>query len=587
MFKFTTSRALRRFCVTAVMFLFFCSLPRQASALTDAWEALTGSSTGAIEDQAFAIETMQSGSTATVGFSRSEGPLILSGAAHPMVQVLDRLGNTVSVRQYGFFSDATHFDIVQLSNGDLVWVATILRDGPYGWDILVCRVTQSLNMVWIKRISTWHNEYVASVIECANGELAIAGFVDDDPNVNKFEAFAARLNAANGASIWSRIYGSGYQTDERSVCIRELSNGDFVLSGRAEQPGLQGQEDAMILKIDAGGVPLIASYYGPLNSNDSFRDMEIDANDNVIACGESCPTTTPTSNIFLGRISGATLAPLQPLSLYTPTLDNNTHCGAWGIDPSQNYGGDYVVTGHLEQTAGSDKDLFLMEVSFLLGPPVWTKYFGDPDHDDFGRDVSIFSNQHPIYTNKWERGYHVAGTRWGNQSTQLDWYNLRTGFRGSTDCDQYVDLSHSQFQRDLSTQFAMFEWTGTSNIPEPDYDIVFGAYVFCQAQVDLTSGGIKRSLIVNAEDFNSENDEAHNLDAVVPQGEALRINFIEKPDGAQTFGVYDLQGRTMMSGSFNIDAANSYFELNTVGLSPGLYLVNLSGGVNIKMMVTP
>ncbi len=587
MLNFKTSGNFLRICAAAGMLLFYCALPRQAAAFTDAWETVSGTGAGAKEDQAFAIETLQSGSTATVGFSRSEGPLILSGAAHPMVQVLDRTGLMVSVRQYGLFSDAENYDIIQLSNGDLVWVATIKGDGPYGWDMLICRTTVSLNTVWMKHISTWHNEYVTSVIECANGELAIAGYVDDDPNVNKFEAFAARLHAANGNTIWSNIYGSGYLTDERALCIRELSTGDFILAGRAEQPGVPGEEDALLIKINGGGVPVLASYYGPLNSNDSFRDMEIDGSDVIIAAGESCPTTQPTSNIMLAKVSSVNLLPLLPLNLYSSAQDNNTHCGAWGIDPSHQFYGEYVVTGYIELTANAPKELFLMEVPGNFGQENWARHFGDENNDDYGRDVAIFEMPHPIYSGKIERGYHVAGTRYWNQYSQRDWYNIRTGYRGTTDCDISFDLDNFNVQRDVSCLFGLIDWPGTTNMPEPNIDITNSEHVHCEAEVDITSGGIKRSLIISAEDLNTDRDQARNYDAAVPQGDALRINFSEELEGSQTFGVYDLQGRKMMSGSFNIEAANSYFELNTAELSPGLYLVNLSGGINIKMMVTP
>ena len=117
------------------------------------------------------------------------------------------------------------------------------------------------------------------------------------------DAFIAKFNAS-GARQWATLYGGG--SSEYAFGLACDSYGNVIISGTtlsidfpvsaAFQASHGGGSDVTVLKMDANGTPIWATYYGGSANEGSWSDVDVDANGNVILTAWTSSSDFPVYN---------------------------------------------------------------------------------------------------------------------------------------------------------------------------------------------------------------------------------------------------------------------------------------------------
>jgi hypothetical protein len=159
----------------------------------------------------------------------------------------------------------------------------------------------------------------------AGRDVYVVGYTDSanfktsaplQPARNGFgnDAFAARLNAAGSALVYSTyLGGSGSDTayDVKVDAAGTAHIAGFTSSNNfptvaAIQPAYRGSGDAFVSQINAGGSALIySSYLGGSNGSEQAYGIALDAGGDVYVTGETNSTNFPVANPLQAAFGGA------------------------------------------------------------------------------------------------------------------------------------------------------------------------------------------------------------------------------------------------------------------------------------------
>ena len=179
-----------------------------------------------------------------------------------------------------------------------------------------------------------------SIVVTQDGGYAIAGYTERSAPL-PFPAhrdFCLLKTDAAGNLLWVKTYGlvnvSGEAINEEANSLVELADGSLVLAGFRKQ----GEEDVMVVKTDANGLQIGATYiYGAPNSKEIGNSVSVAANGDIVIAGEDRPSTT--SQVLVVRLTAA-LAPVWQHSYdVVPLVDDVAYASTVAND------GTIVVAG--------------------------------------------------------------------------------------------------------------------------------------------------------------------------------------------------------------------------------------------------
>lgn len=150
---------------------------------------------------------------------------------------------------------------------------------------------------WLKHIHSSGAEEVDGIVLGPGGSVVIAGSFDQTIDLGGGPLTAASRNnlfvakfGPNGQHVWSRSFSGGFSSVAR---LKLLSNGDVVVAGDfygsvtfgSTTLSSVGDQDVFIARISSLGDPIWARSGGS-SSRDSIKDISVDPDDNIAACGE-------------------------------------------------------------------------------------------------------------------------------------------------------------------------------------------------------------------------------------------------------------------------------------------------------------
>ncbi|MBI2269967.1 MAG: SBBP repeat-containing protein [Bacteroidetes bacterium] len=256
------------------------------------------------------------------------------------------------------------------------------------------------------------NVYIAAETSSPNN-IAAGGFLNVYTGGGWYEGFVTKFDAA-GNRLWGTYYGAGFakNTQATSVAVDNIgnvyaagftNNNANISLGGFQNAFAGGGTDAFLVKFDANGNRLWATYYGGPGA-DWGLGVSTDPFGNVYLAGTTASLSGIASGGFLNVIPpgwalNAFLVKFDPAGnrLWATYYGNSASEYGWAVvtDAFGNvYLGGYtaslagIASGGFQNVHGGNLfDAFLVKFD-AAGNRLWATYYGG-NADDLGRDLAV------------------------------------------------------------------------------------------------------------------------------------------------------------------------------------------------------
>jgi len=188
------------------------------------------------------------------------------------------------------------------ASGELLWVKTVGTDrndaanavvavaddfvltgvsknteGPDN-DLLSIRFDTSGTIVWESRLSTNDLEEGRDIIRTQDGQLVVAGLVNNQQN-----GLLLKLDAATGDTLWTNVIGDP-QLEDGLNALTELDNGDIAATGfQVQADGID--VGVLLVRSNTDGETIFSNRLGDEQYLDEGRDIIETVNGNLVIAG--------------------------------------------------------------------------------------------------------------------------------------------------------------------------------------------------------------------------------------------------------------------------------------------------------------
>ncbi len=387
-----------------------------------------------------------------------------------LVFLLPFFSNSQSLFQntYGTLdAEERAFDMVVLDDHSVITFGDRYETSTFERTGYLLKVDEDGNEQWNRQLSSNEELYGTSICQLPNGNVFLAGYDYDVPNL-QFGLMVAEYNESNGLPVYQKTHELNMNVEAKGV-IPMSDNGAIVL---CEAEDLI-DSNSMLVKINSSGdtawTKLIDLY-----SDDEFPASIVTVSDGVVISG----SVGGTSDIFVAKFNfdgnlqweqrhqtsetdlsgGLAVIPSGGFYLTGTSTDNTT--GAYKmvgfkLDASGNevwkncynldhnkfdfgYGADvmpdggaiFVGSGHKADTSNF-RDLMLVRTD-ATGTPLWTNFYGNVLAET-GYAVKVDGNR-------------IVGCGKGDVSDSEDVLILSTDFDGNT----MVGIGETESEANLS-----------------------------------------------------------------------------------------------------------------------------------------
>jgi len=181
-----------------------------------------------------------------------------------------------------------------------------------------------------------------------------------------------------GDTLWTRAYGDS--SSERGRCVRQTSDGGYIIAGRTRSFGA-GDWDIYVIKTDSAGDTLWTRTYGGIRTEFGFAVMQT-LDGGYIIVGETASFGAGMADVYIVKTDAA------GDTLWTRTYGGAGDDKCYSIDHA--WGGGYVFGGHSQSPNPYQHDFFLLRTD-TLGNSVWRP--GRPQTEG----ISSWENTRPLF----------------------------------------------------------------------------------------------------------------------------------------------------------------------------------------------
>jgi uncharacterized delta-60 repeat protein len=482
-------------------------------------------------------------------------------------------------------------------------------------DMLVIKFTPAGNIAWIRTFNGIHNagDYAFDVTVDVSGNVYMTGRCDNGlPTLSDYttvkynssgvlqwsatyngpvdgidEATAVRIDNSGNVYVTGKSPGTGTNLDIVTVKYNSsgveqwvqringtansidyptsmalTSTGDVVVAGTLLNTGAGA--DFAVIKYSSSGTQLwFAVHNNPvINGGDLAKSVEVDASDNIIACG----FTDNGFNVSQSKYDFLTIkynsnGVQQWLANYNGAANSSDFANDLAVDLN----GNVYVTGGTYVSLLADSNFITIKYS-PTGTQLWVAHYnGTGSASDVARTITVDAQGNAYIT-----GGSVGPTMDDyatvkyNTGGQMQWV-MRYNGPGNQN-----DFTNSIVVTDMGEAYV----TGKSVGSGTDYDIAT----------------IKYAPLVGINPVNNEipNTYALNQNYPNPFNPTTIISFDIPKDGNAILKIHDINGRNVSTPvNENLKAGKYNITFNAVNLPSGVYFYTLSTNsfTNTKKMI--
>ena len=252
--------------------------------------------------------------------------------------------------------------------------------GGYEEDVYLLKTDGSGNELWSKTYGTGSgSSYGESVQQTIDGGYIIVGTIYSNQSAED-DIYLIKTDG-NGNQLWYKLFGGPNNLD-LGYSVQQTTDGGYIIAGSFEAT-------VYLIKTDDSGNELWAKTYVAGSGGSYGYSVQQTSDGGYIIVAEIWDNS---QDVYLIKTDG------NGNELWTKTFGGLNY-DEYGYSVQQTSDGGYVIAGSKEENSFSEiYDVHLIKTDGN-GNELWTKTFGVPNYNEYGRSVQQTS----------DGGYVIAG----------------------------------------------------------------------------------------------------------------------------------------------------------------------------------
>jgi len=330
----------------------------------------------------------------------------------------DKFGDTLWTHSFGGNLTETNATLQQTSDDGFILSGTS-QSFNTGYQISLIKIDHHGDLQWSKFYTITGNDRGTDVMETADHGFIVSGWGNFG---NDYRMILMRTDNL-GNPYWANTYGFGGNNREFSYCVRQTSDGGFILGGSS----YLNKTEMLFIRTDANGDTLWERSYGFSGSSSEIMSIEKSMDGGYLITG--------------GWKNGGNN--YKCMLLKTDSLGNKIFCKAYGIGLTLSgegksihelQNGNILLSGEFEE--GGPGRFFLLECD-LAGNILRVKTFGGIYNYDYGGFSQLTIDGNILLTG----------------SSNGDLFAVKTSFDDTTSCHSDTNTAVSSVDVPDTAQF--------------------------------------------------------------------------------------------------------------------------------------
>ncbi|MBN2363296.1 hypothetical protein JXL83_04110 [candidate division WOR-3 bacterium] len=279
----------------------------------------------------------------------------------------DSDGNQIWSRTFGGNGFDAGYSLVQTQDKGFAITGYTGSNTDGDKDLIIIKTDSSGNFIWQNFFGGDGEDCGLCIREIQNGDLVVSGYTESF-GAGQFDVYLIRINSS-GDSIFAKMYGD--TASEFGACFVQTADGGFAITGFSGSGGT-GNNDYYLIKTDAMGIFQWHTYFNPGNC-DFAHSVIIDHQGRFIIAGHGDVHSSDFSNIILVNCN---------------SLGGQLWSSHYDIDLFYNFGrsialdgyGKYIVCGMTKNRITGDNDILLLSAD-TSGTINWHEKYGSSGDD--------------------------------------------------------------------------------------------------------------------------------------------------------------------------------------------------------------
>ena len=429
---------------------------------------------GSYDDLAHSIQKTSDGGSMIVGRTLSFG----QGYDDTWALKLENNGEVLWQKTYGGnWADYTLSIHRETSDGGYIMVGYTSSYGAGLADVWVIKIDSDGDIIWQKTYGESETDWVASIIQTADGGYIMAGHTGPyippgytEPPDGDFDVWVVKIDSS-GNIIWQKTYG-GEGSDE-AWSIQQTPDNKFIVAGRTNSFGVS--YDFWVFKLDENGEVIWQKTYGG-NSTDFGHCIQKTLDNGYIMVGYTSSFGAGSADVWILKINETGDV------IWQKTYGGN----GWdeGNFIQQTPDGKYIVAGWTYSFGAGQNDIWLLKLD-ENGETMWQKTYGGS-----AGEINYWAS---TVLQALDDGYIMAGSTKSFGAGGWDFWVLKLNTSGDVADCTFINDSHAfssntsiAAQESYAVTQATSALIGTTNITP--HDTSAEITTVCEATIDDSDG---------------------------------------------------------------------------------------------------